>query len=109
MAFNLVDLPNATITASNSTSGAITQFDDAYAVSIQAPATLTASQVSIQVAVSSGGSAAFVTYQSGGADIVLAAGKGLTMTPIPYRQLRIISSSVEGADRVFLLTKVFIV
>src|SRR5712691_10421201 len=109
MAFNLVDLPNATILNGASTSGVITQFDDAYGVGIQAPPTLTASQVSIQVAVSSGSAAAFVTYQSGGADIVLAAGKALTMTPIPYRQIRFVSSSVEGADRVFLVTKVFIV
>ena len=98
-----------TITLGNSTSNTVTLFEDAYGVSIQAPAILTASQVSIQVAVSSGASAAFVNYQSGGADIVLAAGKGLTMTPIPYRQLRIISSSAEGADRLFLSAKVFLV
>ena len=105
MKFFLVDLPNLIIPSTNN-SNAISLFEDAYGVSLQAPATLTACQVTVQVAVSSGASATFATLQSGGADVLLFAGKGLIMTPLPYRQFRINSTATEAGSRTFQAAKV---
>ena len=107
MAFNTVDVPNLLFSAAGTVSSVVTGLDDAYGVGIIAPATLTASQVTVQVAASSGGT--FGTLQSGGSDVVLAAGKSLIITPLPYRWLQLASSAGEAASRTFVVTKVFIV
>jgi len=106
MKFWLADLPDLVIPSTNN-SNAISLFEDAYGVSVQAPPTLTACQVTVQVAVSSGAAATFSTLQSGGADVLLFAGKALIMTPLPYRQFRINSTTAEGASRTFQAAKVF--
>lgn len=111
MPFFMADLPSITVSSGGSNSNAISLVEDAYGLGIAAPATLTASQVTVQVAMSSGAAATFVTLQSGGSDVVLAAGKALIITPLPYRQLRVNSSVAggEGAARTFTVSKVLIV
>lgn len=107
MPFFPADLKDITIPNGGSTSNAITLFEDAYGLGIQAPATLTASQVTIQVSVSSGSASVFADLLSGNTTVVFSAGQYRVISPIPARQLRITSSSAEGADRTFQCMKVF--
>jgi hypothetical protein len=102
MAFVTVDLPTATIASGTSTSNVIKDIGDAYAITIFTPATLTSTGVTLGVEPSSSGTN-FVTLQSGGTDVVLPAGRATIISPPAFKQLRIESSSAEGADRVFSL------
>lgn len=106
----VANLPDVTIASGQTDSNAIGGMDDAEALTIYAPGTLTGT-ITIQVApdrqVSEGGSAVTTWYtkQSGGADITIPAGKSVTLTDIGFRQLRLHSTSAEGANRTFKLTK----
>ena len=88
-------------------SNIITEFWDAYGLSIVAPATLTSTAITILVTNSTVFGATLATLQSGGTDVVLTAGKSLTITPVAYRQLQLQGSAVEVAARTFTVAKVF--
>lgn len=102
MAFVTVSLPTVTIPSGGSTSNVLKDVGDAYAITIFTPATLTSTGVTIGVEPSSSGTS-FVTLQSGGTDVVLPAGRATVISPPAFKQLRIESSSAEGADRIFSL------
>jgi hypothetical protein len=103
MAFVTVNLPTATIASGASTSNIIKDVGDAYAITIFTPATLTSTGITIGVEPTSSGTN-FVTLQSGGSDVVLPAGRATIISPPAFKQLRLESSSAEGADRTFALT-----
>lgn len=105
MAFGYAKHPSLTLltTVSNTISG----FEDAFGLSIVAPATLTSTSVTLQVANSTSTGATFATLQSGGSDITLVSGKALVVTPIPFVQLRLAGNSTEAASRTFDVAKVF--
>ena len=107
MSLNIADLQSLSITSGNSSSLGVSLIDDAYGISIMAPATLTASQVTIQVAMSS--IQAAVTLLSGGTAVTMAAGQGLVISPLPYRWLYVLSTAAEAAARTFPVGKVVIV
>lgn len=100
------DLPNVIILSGSSGSNLIPIADDAFGVGIQAPATLTASQAQIWVSASGGKASAFAQLLSGGTPVVLAANQYVEIAPIVCRQLMIQSTSLEGADRTFMLNKI---
>jgi hypothetical protein len=102
MAFVAVNLPTATIPSGGSTSNIIKDVGDAYAITIFTPATLTSTGITIGVEPTSSGTS-FVTLQSGGTDVILPAGRATIISPPAFKQLRLESSSVEGANRVFSL------
>lgn len=107
----IADMKSLTIASGQTNGTAIGGFDDAEALVIYAPATLTGT-ITLQVApereASEGGTStaqSWATMQSGGVDITLPAGKALTLTDIAFRQLRLVSGSAEGGDRAFRVTK----
>lgn len=108
MAFGFAQLPAVTINSGTTDSNTIVGFEDAYALSIQAPATLTSTAVTVAVIGSTSTTASFSTLQSGGVDIVLTQGKACIITPIPYRQLKLQGTAAEGSDRSFTVAKVFL-
>jgi len=81
--------------SANSTTGSITLLDDAWALSIVSP-TVTASAVTVQVEISSSGSNWQPLY-SGGAVVTMGSGQTLVISPVPFQQLRIVSSNTETA------------
>jgi len=93
-----------TTTSGGTTSGVIRQFDDAWALTIYSPATLTSTSVTIDVEPTDTGTS-FVTLQSGGSDVVMVAGKATVISPVPFMQMRVVCGAAEGADRVFRVTK----
>ena len=104
MPLALRGMPSMTVTAAGTTSGVIRQFDDAWALTIYSPATLTSTSVTIDVEPTDTGTS-FVTLQSGGSDVVMVAGKATVISPVPFMQMRVVCSAAEGADRTFRVTK----
>ena len=109
--FTVADLPAIIIGSGQTTSSAIGGFDDSEALAIWAPGTLTGT-ITLQIAperqATEGGTSSvqtWATLQSGGVDITLSAGKALTITDIAFRQLRLVSTSAEGAERSFKVLK----
>jgi hypothetical protein len=70
-------------------------------VTVFAPATVTGT-ITIQVKPNPA-AADWTTLQSAGADVTIAAGKAVTLSSIPFGDMRIHSSGAEGAERVFTL------
>lgn len=103
MPLALVGMPNMTTTSGGTTSSLIRQFDDAWALTIYSPV-VTSTSVTIEVEPTSTG-ASFVTLQSGGTDVVIAGEKATVLSPVPFLQMRMVSSGVEGAERIFRVTK----
>lgn len=99
------DLPSLTISSGGTQSGAIGGFSDAVALVLYAPAALTGT-VTIQIEPTDTGTA-WVDLGSGGSDVTIGAGNSVTVEPVGFRQLRVVSSAAEGADRVFTVTKSF--
>jgi hypothetical protein len=79
--------------------------DDAWGLTIQSP-TFTASAVSVQVELTDTGTN-FVTLQSGGADVLLPPSRATVISPVPFRQIKILSSNSETAT--FTLAKAILV
>lgn len=103
MALHVTKRPTLTIASGASTSNVSADFD-ALAITLYAPATVTASQILVQVEPTSSGSN-FVDLQSGGSDVVFTAGKALVISPPTFKQLRLTSTSAEGATRTFPMTQ----
>ena len=104
MPLALTGMPSMVTSSGATTSNAIRQFDDAWALTIYSPATLTSTAVTIDVEPTSTG-ATFVTLQSGGTDVVMVAGKATVISPVPFMQMRVVSGAAEGDDREFRVTK----
>lgn len=107
MALQVTDLPSITIAINTSTGNAIGFFDDALGLEIYAPASLDGT-CTLEVEPSSTGTS-FVTQQSGGSDVTIPAGKATTISPVAFRQMRIVSAASESAARVFRVTKSIVV
>ena len=107
MALHVTKRPTLTIASGGTASGVSADFD-ALAITIYAPATVTASQIGVEVEPTSSGTD-FVTLQSGGSDVVFTAGKALVISPPAFKQMRLTSTSVEGADRTFPMTQIIAV
>ena len=104
MPLALRGMPTMTTTSGGTTSNVIRQFDDAWALTIYSPATLTSTSVTIDVEPTDTGTS-FVTLQSGGSDVVMVAGKATVISPVPFMQMRVVCGAAEGADRIFRVTK----
>lgn len=91
------------IVNASSYSNAISVFDDATALTIFSPASLTGT-VTIETEPSSTGTN-FVTLQSGGTDVTLSAGKATVLNKVGWRQMRLASNASEAAARPFPVTK----
>ncbi len=105
MAFWVVNLP--TLTMSSSASNAI-PLEDTYAISIQSPVTLTASQATVQVSMTSSGTTDFPNLLSAGANVVIPANSAIVISPAPFKQMMLISTTNEAATRTFLVTKAIV-
>ena|SRR3990167_2980745 len=105
MAIATVTLPAMIILSGASTSNAVRHLDDAVAVSILSPDTLTSTTITVQVEPTSTGTD-WVTLQSGGSDVVIeAVSKAIVVNPFPFRQLRVIGNAAEAADRTFTVLR----
>jgi len=101
-------MPSMVIPSGFSTSSVIRLFDDAWALTVYTPATVTASQVKVEVEPTDTGTA-FVTLQSGSVDVNLTAGTATVISPVPFLQMRITSTSVEAQKDTFSVTKTILV
>lgn len=104
MPLALTGMPSMTTTSGGTISSVIRQFDDAWALTIYSPATLTSTSVTIDVEPTDTGTS-FVTLQSGGTDVVMVAGKATVISPVPFMQMRVVCGAAEGATRTFRVTK----
>jgi len=100
---HIVPLPAMTIVNGSSYSNVISLFDDATALTIFSPASLTG-VVTIETEPTSTGSN-FVTLQSGGTDVTLPAGKSTVINKVGWHQMRLASASAEAAARAFPVNK----
>lgn len=100
---HIADLPAMTVVSGSSYSNIISIFDDATALTIYSPATLTGA-VTIETEPTSTGTN-FVTLQSGGTDVTLPAGKATVLNKVGWRQMRLASAASEASARAFFVTK----
>ena len=99
------NLPNLVIALTESVSGTITaSLTDAAALTITAPSALTGT-VTLQGSLDGG--TTWADIGSGGSDVTIGAGNGVTVSPFPYNGLRLSSSTTEAAARTFLVGKSF--
>lgn len=97
------DLPPLLFSTSSTVSNAVGTLDDATGLTIYAPATITGT-ITVQVEPTSTGTS-FVALQSGGSDITLPASKATVISPIAFRQIRLITGTTEASARTFTITK----
>ena len=103
MALVLVGMPSMVVPIATSTSNAIRQFDDAFAITLYSP-TLTSTTVQVMVEPTSTGSN-WVVLQSGGTDVNIESLKGTVISPAAFLQMRIETGGAEAAARTFTVTK----
>lgn len=104
MALIVTGLPSMVTTAASTTSNAVGTIDDAWGITIYSPATLSSTSNAVQVEPTSTGTN-FVALQSGGVDVVFEASKATVISPVPFRQIRIVGNAAEAGTRTFTLTK----
>jgi hypothetical protein len=107
MAMHTMGHPNMIIASGSSVSNTIKDFDDAYGLTVYSPGTLT-DTITVEVEPSSSGTS-FVTLQSGGIDVTLPALKATVLNPVPFKQMRVRSCSLEGQSDTFRVNKVILV
>ena len=108
MPLTVVGLPNLVIPSSQA-SNAVGLLDDAWGLTIYAPAAITStSGVAVQIEPTETGTN-FLTLQSGGADVYVVQGRATVISPVPFKQIRMLSSVTEATDRIFTLTKAILV
>lgn len=105
---HIADLPTLIVVSGSSYSNAISIFDDASALTIFTPATLTSTGLFVEVEPTTTGTN-FVTLQSGGTDVSLPAGKATIINKVGWRQLRLAAPATEGGARSCPVTKSVVV
>ncbi len=104
------NLPTMTIDSGFASSSVLTGFEDASALIIMGPATLTGT-CTVRVATESSGITASSTwsdYQSGGSDVTIATGaNAVQFTPPLAGSLILVSAAAEAGLRVFQVQKRF--
>ncbi len=109
MPLAIANLPNMTVSSGGTATNAVGGIDDAWAISIYSPATtFTSTAVSVQVEPTTTGTS-FIILQSAGTDVVLTSGKAMVISPVPFRQVRILCGAAEDASRTFTIRKSFLV
>ncbi len=109
MGLYTANLPTLFISSGLASSSILTGFEDASALIIMAPTTLTGT-ITIRVATESDGvtaTAAWSDYQSGGSDVTIGAGNAVQFTPPLAGQLILVSSGPEAGQRAFQVQKKF--
>jgi len=99
--------PNLVVTNGTAASNAVpakANYSDAETLTIFAPSTLDAGTNTLEVEPTETGTS-FVTLQSGGADINIAAGKAVVLTEIAWKQIRVKCGNNQTADRTFQMVK----
>jgi len=103
------NLPTLTMDTGFASSSVLTGFEDASALIIMAPTSLTGT-ITVRVATESSGvtaSSTWADYQSGGSDITIGAGNSAQLTPPLGGSLILVSSATESARRYFQVQKRF--
>ena len=104
------NLPTLTIDSGFASSSVLLGFEDASALTIYGPATLTGT-CTVRIATESSGVTASSTwsdYQSGGSDVTIATGgNAIQFTPPNSGSLILVSAAAEAARRYFQVTKKF--
>lgn len=110
MAMYTANLPTIVIDAGFASSSVLTGFEDASAMVIMGPATLTGT-CTVRVATESDGVTASGTwsdYQSGGSDVTIATGgNAVQFTPPLAGSIMLVSATTEAARRYFQVQKKF--
>ena len=101
---HIADLPPLIVVSGSSYSNAISIFDDATALTVYTPATLTSTGLYVEVEPTATGTN-FVTLQSGGVDVNLPPGKATVFNKVGWRQMRLAAPATETAARTCPVTK----
>ena len=101
----VVGLTTLTIPNAASTSNAIATLDDAFGLTVYGPTAVTSTAITIQVNPSETSTSGWVDLQSAGTDVTLPAAKATVISPITFRQMRLVASGLEAASRAFPVTK----
>jgi hypothetical protein len=88
----------------SSYSNAISILDDANALTVYTPATMTSTGFFVEVEPTTTGTN-FVTLQSGGVDVSLPAGKATVLNKVGWFQMRLAAPATEGGARTCPVTK----
>ena len=103
------NLPTLTIDNGFASSSVLLGFEDASALTIMAPTTLTGT-ITVRVATESSGvtaSSTWADYQSGGSDITIGQGNAVQFSPPNSGSIILVSSSLEAGRRYFQVQKKF--
>jgi len=104
MAQHIAALPPMIVVSGSSYSNIISIFDDATALTIFTPATITSTGFFIEVEPTTTGTN-FVTLQSGGTDVSLPPGKATVINKVGWNQMRLAAPATEGGARTCPVTK----
>lgn len=104
MAYDTINMPSMVTSGGSDTSSTVKLMEDAFGLTIYAPTTLTSTGNVIEVEPTSTGTS-FVVLQSGGTDVVFTAGKATVISPVAWKQMRIVGTAAEADTRTFRLTK----
>jgi hypothetical protein len=98
-------LPKAILPSGGTASNAVGLFDDAWGLTVYTPSTITStSGLQVQVEPTSTGTN-FVILQSGGTDVYVPQSRATVISPVPFQQIRFVSSVVEAQTDTITLTK----
>ena len=104
MPLAITAMPTITVSSGGTTSNAIRQFDDAWALTMYCGTTFTSTSVRVTVEHTDTGTA-FVILQSGGSDVTLTSGRATVFSPVPFRQIRVLTNAAEDAPLIINVTK----
>lgn len=87
-------LPDFTFTGSSTVSNAIGGFEDCEGLNVYWSSS-TGTTMTLQVSPDATSTATFGILQSGGADVTITAAESVIISPIPFRQLRLLATATS--------------
>mgnify|MGYP001567411178 CR=1 FL=1 len=94
MGFHVKDLPDLTFTGTSTVSNAIGNLEDCEGLMVYWSSS-TGTTMTFQVSPDATSTATFGILQSGGADVTITAAESVVVSPIPFRQLRLLATAAS--------------
>jgi len=104
MAYYVCNMPSVTTTAGGTTTTTLKNFDDACALMIGVPSGLASTGVAVHTEATSTGTNFFI-LQSGGIDVQMVTGRATVISPVPFKQMRLVCTAAEAGAVTFTITK----
>ena len=94
MGQHVKDFPSLTWTGTSTVSNAITSVDDCDGLAVFWSSS-TGTTMTLQASLDPTSTSAFGTIQSGGADVSITAGETVIVSPVPFRQFRLLATGTS--------------